>query len=817
MNNPRDLINQRIKGHFTPTELISRAEVAFTFKGIDARSQQPIVIKYYPPHPSAPQLMDEVMRAVRFQAQQRSPRTLSVLDFDAHPMGGVWEAIELHAGPSLLRAVRAKGRLGAPQVAALLGALCDALEPLHAEGRFHGNLKPTNVFLNEQLSPRALRLSDATGSGLSGVHKVGEARVTFNDPSFFTHEQASSKDLTPAVDIGALGLLGYFMLTGRFPFEGRSTDKVLAEVLIKSGRLEVKPDEVEGAPAEVEALLRLVNSCLAKSPAKRPATLSLVREGLLEVGVSAAQGQRPSVMISPVNTIAPGDPLTALGRLGPLTTAYEASTPTDLSMLEAARQEYQAQVMGGGASSTPTPIGLTAIAELPFSNTSASQTLISTPRASAPATLISAMPPLEPSSAAPEPAPRFSWGGEGDDEMSAALSALAAEMGLGAEEQASRSWGGESGRERGDDLGDDLGGDLGGDLGDELLGAEPTPPEEMSFSRGVELFSDPVRLLPPEPVSGEFAAYQPPPTSPDALGGTLNLKPPSLSQTISSSTYLEDAAGGALFPQLPGWQSLMALRGDPAALAQALSQVPLPLTGHLLPFSQFQLQLEGAQLAETFFADVPKLTLPPLLAAGAGAPDPLVESSPSLAVSLTGASARVEAPSAPQGRHLPGWAVALALAVTLAGGAYMAGVNLEVVRALVGGGEEFQPPPPRAPRAPRAPGVPGAQGDRLAPPSPLRPPALEPARDPALDEPSAPTSGARLQPKPAPLPASQSGVKPGVTPAVTPAVKPAVKPAALPAMKPVSKPAAPPPVKPAAKPRAKPKKSETPKGLKEVF
>ena len=348
MNNPRDLINQRIKGHFTPTELISRSEVAFTFKGIDARSQQPIVIKYYPPHASAPQLVDDVMRAVRFQAQQRSPKLLSVLDFDAHPGGGVWEALELHAGPSLLRAVRAKGRLGAPQTAALMGALCDALEPLHAEGRFHGNLKPTNVFLNEQLSPSALRLSDATGSGLSGVHKVGEARVTFNDPSFFTHEQASGKELTPAVDIGALGLLGYFMLTGRFPFEGRSTDKVLAEVLIKSGRLEVRPDEVEGAPAEVEALLRLVHSCLAKPTAKRPATLGRVREALLEVGVSAVQGQRSSVMISPMHTIAPGDPLSALGRLGPLTTAYETSSPADLSMLEVARQEYQAQVLGGG-------------------------------------------------------------------------------------------------------------------------------------------------------------------------------------------------------------------------------------------------------------------------------------------------------------------------------------------------------------------------------------------------------------------------------------------------------------------------------------
>ena len=132
MNNPRDLLQQRIKGHFVPTELISRSEVAFTFKGTDARAQHPIVIKYYLPTPHAPQLQEEVMRAVRFQAQQRSPRILSVIDFDAHSTGGVWEAMELHGGPSLLRSVRAKGRMSAAQVAALIGGLCDALDPLHS-------------------------------------------------------------------------------------------------------------------------------------------------------------------------------------------------------------------------------------------------------------------------------------------------------------------------------------------------------------------------------------------------------------------------------------------------------------------------------------------------------------------------------------------------------------------------------------------------------------------------------------------------------------------------------------------------------------
>ncbi|MBM4291224.1 MAG: hypothetical protein FJ138_07050, partial [Deltaproteobacteria bacterium] len=728
MTNPRDLLHQRIKNRFVPTELISRSDVAATFKGSDERGQQPVIIKYYLPTPSTPQLHEEAMRAVRFQAQQRSPRILSVLDFDSHPTGGVWQAMELHAGPNLLRYTRAKGRLSAPQAAALLGGLCDALEPLHAEGRFHGNLKPTNVFLNEQGSPRSVRLGDATGSGLSGVHKLGEARVTFNDPTFFTHEQASGKDLAPTADIGALGLIAYFVLTGRFPFEGRGADKILAEVLIKSGRLEVKPEEVEGAAAEVEALLRLTHACLAKSPAKRPATLSQVRDALLEVGVSAEQGQRASIALAPVNTIAPGDPLTALGRLGPQTSSYEAiSLPEDESprvALETTRREYQASVLGarGATQGMPTALGLAAVSAPP----APPQTLISASRPAASMTLMSAAPPLEVAEAPTTPAPRFTWG-EGDDDMRSALSALAAEMGLGelggleglgalgqgqgqgqaldaraeehdapptrelevdleaelrslAEVSASGEWGDEAGQEAGDAWGHEAGDTWGHEAGDtwsheaggELLAAELTPPEEMLFMAigDDEPAASPAAPVHPSPPSAAADDARSPSRSP-SLSPSLNINPPSLSQTLGSSTHLEPFGEAGAFPNLPGWQSLMSLRGDSAALAQALARAPLPLTGHLLPFSQFQMQLEGAQLNETFFTEVPKLTLPPLpqaaAAAGGGA---------SAAPSPLEGAGRVEG-AAPPPRALPGWAAALALALTLAGGAYAAGVDLE--------------------------------------------------------------------------------------------------------------------------------------------
>jgi serine/threonine protein kinase len=340
MNNPRDLINQAIKGHITPTELMNRSEVCFTYKARDSRAQQELILKYYPPLES-PELQAELMSALRAQASHRGPRLVPVVDFGPHPSGGAWVATERVRHPNLLRYVRSKGKLSAQETIGLLIAITDALDGLHEGGAVHGNLKPTNIFLNDRGEARSLRVTDLVDSSLCGIHKVNNAPFTFNDPSFFTYEQASGKEVSASTDIGAIGLIGYFMLTNELPFEGRTTDKLLAAVIINSGRLKLTPSEFEGGETqEAVGLAELLKSCLAKPTSKRPASLRALRASLEALGGVA---ELPPLEAPGPRTIAPGDMGALFGASGPQTMMYQSVDDDAMAMLEAARAEYEAQ------------------------------------------------------------------------------------------------------------------------------------------------------------------------------------------------------------------------------------------------------------------------------------------------------------------------------------------------------------------------------------------------------------------------------------------------------------------------------------------
>lgn len=281
---PNLLLQQQIKGRYLPSSLNYRGEIALTFSAIDQQSQRPVILKYYQKQELI-KLQDLIQRGVMLHAQLRSDHIIPMLDFGVHGQyGGVWCVLSREESPNLTRYVKTKGGLDTYTTCELLISLCESLSPLHHDGKVHGNLKPNNVFVKERpngTAPQAL-ISDILGAGPCGIHKESTGRVTFNDPSFFTYEQASGKEVNGQTDIAALGLLAYFMLTNSLPFEGRTTDKILAAVIIGSGRTKVKAEDLSGDPRQAEQLARIINECLAKQASSRPKDLDQLMNALLE-------------------------------------------------------------------------------------------------------------------------------------------------------------------------------------------------------------------------------------------------------------------------------------------------------------------------------------------------------------------------------------------------------------------------------------------------------------------------------------------------------------------------------------------------------
>jgi serine/threonine protein kinase len=173
-----------------------------------------------------------------------------------------WLATAYVSGPSLSEAVRDRGPRSVGPLLAMAAGLAKSLTAIHAAGVVHGDLKPSNVLLALD-GPRVIDF------GISqAAEAVPQARagLVVGTPSFMSPEQAAGQAVGPASDVFSLGTVLAFAATGRKPFGTGAAAAVLERVVRGA------PD-LDGVPAQ---LLPLIERCLVKDPAGRPAAADLL-------------------------------------------------------------------------------------------------------------------------------------------------------------------------------------------------------------------------------------------------------------------------------------------------------------------------------------------------------------------------------------------------------------------------------------------------------------------------------------------------------------------------------------------------------------
>jgi eukaryotic-like serine/threonine-protein kinase len=195
--------------------------------------------------------------------------------------------LEYIAGGSLAAAVA-----GIPwqprRAAALVELLARAVAAAHDLDLIHRDLKPGNVLLASDGTPKIIDfgLAKALGSesGLTATDSV------LGSPSYMAPEQAAgaAKTSGPSADVYSLGAILYELLTGRPPFRGATVLETLEQVRhtepVAPSRL------VAGLPRDVETIAL---KCLEKDPAKRYETAAALADDLHRFGAGLEIHARP--------------------------------------------------------------------------------------------------------------------------------------------------------------------------------------------------------------------------------------------------------------------------------------------------------------------------------------------------------------------------------------------------------------------------------------------------------------------------------------------------------------------------------------------
>jgi serine/threonine-protein kinase len=145
-------------------------------------------------------------------------------------------AMELLPGRCLQAVLADHGRLDEEQALQVVLDVASALDALHARGLVHRDVKSGNVMWSPERGAVLIDLGFALGAaGGGGAGGGGGGATTAGTVHYIAPEQARGSDqLDVRADIYALGATLYHLATGSLPFEGHSSEEVLAKQVLES-------------------------------------------------------------------------------------------------------------------------------------------------------------------------------------------------------------------------------------------------------------------------------------------------------------------------------------------------------------------------------------------------------------------------------------------------------------------------------------------------------------------------------------------------------------------------------------------------------
>ncbi|HEX2676422.1 MAG TPA: serine/threonine-protein kinase, partial [Polyangiales bacterium] len=278
------LINTTLDGRYRILRAIGEGGMGVVYEAEHVLIEKRVAIKVLrESFTRRPDVVERFRQEAKSASRIGHPNIVDVSDFGETPNRASYIVMEMLKGEDLADILTRECALAPTRAVTIVYQVAKALAAAHKKNIIHRDLKPENIYLIEREGqPDFVKVVDFGVAKMSDIETLGGRKLTrtgmiFGTPEYMSPEHAGGKSLDHRVDIYAVGVILYELLTGRVPFEGDN----FMEVLSKHGHDPVPELRSVNPGTRVSPeLARAVARALEKDPERRYQSMEEMIEDL---------------------------------------------------------------------------------------------------------------------------------------------------------------------------------------------------------------------------------------------------------------------------------------------------------------------------------------------------------------------------------------------------------------------------------------------------------------------------------------------------------------------------------------------------------
>lgn len=214
-----DMDPQKLRGgpRYQMLELLGKGGMGEVYKALDRRLGRVVAMKRIGKMlASSPRSLERFLAEAKAVAALNHYNIVQVYDIDEDDHGH-FITMEYVEGEDLKSKLDRDGKFDPERAVEIVRQLCDALNAAHARGIIHRDIKPGNILINMQGTPKLVDFGLAHVAEDSGPSLTRTGAVMGTIAYASPEQLADSKNIDVRADIYSLGVTLYEMLTGLSP------------------------------------------------------------------------------------------------------------------------------------------------------------------------------------------------------------------------------------------------------------------------------------------------------------------------------------------------------------------------------------------------------------------------------------------------------------------------------------------------------------------------------------------------------------------------------------------------------------------------